>query len=76
MVQAFQKPSLLPWQVKNHWFSCLAFYAHRHLFISHIYRERNTYADFMDNIGLTCDSLINFYSTPNGIMNDFVQNRI
>lgn len=76
IVQAFQNPSLMYWQTRNHWFSCLNSSTHKHLFISHIYREGNTCANFLVNVRLNCNFFPIFDSIPSNIRKDFVQNRL
>lgn len=75
VVQAFSNPSLVPSYFKNQWFSCLVFFAHINLFISHIHREGKSCTGFLANIGIFYYSLTIFESIPIGIRKDFVKNR-
>lgn len=61
VVQPFSKPNLVPWQLRNRWTSYLLTSANMNFYISHTYREENSYAIFFANIGLTTNSLVIFY---------------
>jgi len=53
VVLAFKKKSLVPWKTSNHWKNCLDLCKNMNVFISHVYREDNSCANALANLGLT-----------------------
>lgn len=62
VILAFRSNSGIPWCLSNRWQNCLARIRTMRFFASHIYREGNTCADSIANIGLSLASSILFWS--------------
>lgn len=55
VVLAFKSITSVPWSLKNRWKNCISFTRNMNFVVSHIYRERNRYADRLANIGIEYD---------------------
>ncbi|XP_058757179.1 uncharacterized protein LOC131630417 [Vicia villosa] len=76
VVKAFSNHCLVPFSFRTRWNYCLQNANFSHIFISHIYREGNSCADFLANLALGIESIALFDSIPLRIRNDFVKNRL
>jgi ribonuclease HI len=74
---ALKSSSCVPWSLRNRWNNCIAFVRNINFIFSHIYRERNSCADGMANIGLNLPmNLFVWYSDiPDNIRGEYTRNR-
>jgi len=75
-VLAFKNLNMVPWSLKNKWLNCLERVRNMNFLITHIYREGNSCADIMANVGLALSSFVWFPSLPNCIRHDYGRNRL
>ncbi|KAK2452776.1 hypothetical protein QL285_000540 [Trifolium repens] len=75
VVQAFNDTSLVPWRLRNRWFNCSILIKSMNLIVSHIYREDNTCADGLANIGLSLDMFTFWYDMSDVIRDRFISYR-
>jgi ribonuclease HI len=76
VVQAFKNSAIVPWQLRNRWINCQIIISNMNFLASHIYREGNSCADVLANIGLTLDTYVYYYSLPLHVRGDYVKNRL
>jgi len=67
---------LVPWSIRNIWGNCLLKTSQMNFIVSHIYREENTCADLLANIGLTINDTMWWDNVPNAIKFDLVRNEL
>ncbi|MCI20530.1 ribonuclease H protein, partial [Trifolium medium] len=53
---AFKSPSLVPWMLNNRWQNCLHKVRSMNFIVTHLYREGNSCADTLANLGLNLDA--------------------
>jgi len=73
---AFSSSFVVPWCIRNKWANCLYKTRLMNFIVSHIYREGNTCADFLANIGLTISDTMWWDSAPLGIGQDLIRNKL
>lgn len=71
LVLAFQKPTLVPWQLRKRWHKVML--RDMHCIVTHIYREGNQVADCLANHGLTLQALGVWNDTPDFINDCYVK---
>jgi ribonuclease HI len=74
LVLAFQKPTLVPWQLRNRWNNMQVMLRDMCCIMTHIYREGNQVADCLANHGLTLQHLCIWNDTPDFINDYYVRN--
>lgn len=72
VVQAFKKYDLVPWNLRNRWKICIL--VTWIFFVSHIYREGNTYADRLVAFGILSRSFSWWDTVPSFIWKEFAHN--
>ena len=76
--QAFQTSHMVPWSLRNRWLNCLVTSRSMSLVVSHIYREGNSCADRLANVGLS--SPLNLFVwwnfVPGFLMGEYMRNRL
>jgi len=73
---AFKSKAMIPWDLRNRWINCIERIKLMNFFVNHIYREGNSCADDLANIGLTLSSYVWFPSLPVEISQDYNRNRL
>jgi ribonuclease HI len=75
---AFRSSSCIPWGLRNRWQNCIARLRSMRFVVSHIYREGNSCADGLANIGLHMSSFDLFWSDsiPDSIRGEYTRNRL
>jgi len=75
-VLAFKNPNMVPWSLRNKWLNCSKYVRSMNFLITHIYREGNSCADNMANVGLALSSFVWFPSLPDCIRHNYGRNRL
>jgi hypothetical protein len=73
---AFKSLAIIPWQLSNRWQNCLTLTRSMNFFVTHIFREGNTCADALANLGLNTDTFIWWDLPPLHIAPDFYYNKL
>jgi ribonuclease HI len=73
-LHAFDNIDIVPWDLRNRWLNCLAFGIT--LQWSHIYREGNSCADKIANLGHAYNNLEWWESLPSLLRNDFLRDTL
>ena len=75
---AFNSSSMGPWIIRNRWLNCMYRIRQMRFFVSHIFRDGNTCADSLANIGLslTSSDLFSSDSLPDSIRGEYNRNRL
>ncbi|GAU26383.1 hypothetical protein TSUD_221100 [Trifolium subterraneum] len=76
VVSAFKNPHVIPWQIKTRWHNCIHLTHSLNFVISHIYRECNSCADKLANLGLSLASHTWWCQPPNVIKEDMGRNSL
>ncbi|XP_058742332.1 uncharacterized protein LOC131614798 [Vicia villosa] len=76
VVKAFSSPLKVPWQIRNRWLNCIDIVSRWNFMVSHIFREGNSCADALANLGLSLSDYTCFSSIPSFLRTDFVKNRL
>jgi len=61
---AFKNKEMVPWSLGNRWLNCLDDIKQMNFLISHVYREGNSCADSLANVGLALSLFVWFPSLP------------
>jgi ribonuclease HI len=64
LVLAFNKPTLVPWQLRNRWLNMQVKLKNMRFVVTHIFREGNQAADCLANHGLTLQTLGIWFDIP------------
>jgi ribonuclease HI len=72
---ALKSPSLIPWQLRNRWESCLQKLNSMNFMLTHIYREGNHCADKLASLGLSRFDFTWWSCLPFEISSGFFRNR-
>lgn len=72
---AFKSSKIVPWSLRNRWDNCLHLLSLFRFNVTHVYREGNSCADKLANIGLALSSHIWFTSIPTQVVADFVRDK-
>lgn len=75
-VRAFNDARLVPWRVRNRWSNCLSIVSSFNFVVSHVYREGNTCADALANIGLSLNTFVYCSTIPLNVRGDYVKNKL
>jgi len=73
---AFRSKNIVPWHLRNRWENCTHLTTSMSLMVTHIYRERNHYADLLASIGLCLNTFFCQDHLPQQIRVDFARNRL
>ena len=73
---AFRNKSIVAWELRNKWCNCIELITNMNFVVSHIYREGNSCADDLTNLGLAQSAFVWRPSPPPSILVDFVRNRL
>jgi len=73
---AFSSSFTVPWSITNRWANCLYRTRQMNFIVSHIYREGNTCADLLANIGLIINGNMWWDNTPAGVRLDLIRNKL
>lgn len=73
---AFKKKTHVSWELRNRWINCLELIKNMNFFVTHIYREGNSCADGLANIGLALSAFAWFPLVPDSILFDYSRNRL
>jgi ribonuclease HI len=76
VVKAFKSAMLVPWSLRNRWQNCLSLTQNMNFIVSHVFREGNSCADGLANVGLSLDRLTIWNEIPLVIKEIFEANRI
>jgi len=76
VVNAFKNNTIVPWKIRNRWENCLALCKSMQLLVTRVYREGNSCADTLANLGLTIDHLTIWTDLPLCRRRHFVKNRL
>jgi ribonuclease HI len=74
VVQAFKSSSLVPWRLRNRWFNSSILIRGMNLVVSHIYREGNSCADGLANLGHNLHEMTIWFSLSQTIRESFILN--
>ena len=66
--------SMVSWSIRNRWNNCMDVTKNMNVFVSHIYREGNTYTDGLANLCLALSSHVWFPSVPDSIRAEYIRN--
>ena len=73
---AFKNKEMVPWSLGNRWLNCLDDIKQMNFLISHVYREGNSCADSLANVGLALSLFVWFPSLPDCIRKYYITNRL
>lgn len=75
---ALKSSSCFHWILRNRWNNCLPFFRSINFTFSHIYREGNSCADGMANIGLNLpiNHFVWYSDIPDSIRGEYIRNMI
>jgi ribonuclease HI len=73
---AFSSSFIVPWHIRNRWSNCLIKARQMNFIISHIFREGNTCADLLANMGLSINDTIWWDEAPNEIRQEMIRNKL
>ncbi|XP_058732705.1 uncharacterized protein LOC131604270 [Vicia villosa] len=76
VVLAISNSNLVPWSLKSRWLTCWEYTLSIDFRISHIYREANFCADFLENIGFRSKSISWFSYVHKEITKDYLLDKI
>ena len=72
---AFKSSKIVPWSLRNRWDNCLHLLNMFRFNVTHVYREGNSCADKLANIGLALSSHFWFTSIPSQLSADFARDK-
>lgn len=75
VVQAFQNPNMVPWNIRNRWINSIHITQSMSFMLTHIYREGNHCADKLANLGLNVNQFTWLDHIHRGLADDFARNR-
>src|ERR1044072_5737997 len=69
---------MVPWALRNRWLNCLLTIRSMLFVVSHIFREGNTCADSLANVGLNShvNLLVWWNSVPDFLLDEYTRNRL
>jgi ribonuclease HI len=73
---AFSSSFLVPWCIQNRWANCLLKTRQMNFIVSHIYREGNTCADLLAEIGLGINGSLWWDNVPGVIRQEVIRNKL
>lgn len=76
VIQAIQNFSIVPWRLRNRWENCLRITRSMNFLATHVFREGNTCADVLANVGLTASHLRVWLDIPDCVRETFGKNKI
>lgn len=76
VMMAFSSSFLVPWCIRNRWANCLFRTRQMNFIVSHIYREGNTCADLLAEIGLKINGFMWWDNIPDAIRQDLIRNKL
>lgn len=76
VVRAFKSTNKVPRGIRNRWNNCLILLSIMNFVVTHIYREDNTCADALANIGLSLNSFVYYYTIHVEVRSDYDKSKI
>ena len=76
VINAIQNKSLVPWRLRNRWSNCMLTVNSMNFLATHVFREGNTCADTLANVGLSLSHLTVWMNTPDCIREFYVKNKL
>ena len=75
---AFHTISIVPWMLRTRWLNCLGIIRNMNFLVTHIFREGNSCANGLANIGLSLSTfdLFWFPSIPVSLSKEYIRNRL
>lgn len=73
---AFKNAASVPWELRNRWINCQEMIRHMNFLVTHIYREGNTCADSLANLGLNVSTFVWWQDAPNIVRRDVISNML